>query len=603
MSLKNLIRAFSFFAPERTRIFFAIFLLVLSVAANLLKPWPLAVIVDSVLGNKPFPASLASFASKHDTREWLVLFSISIFALYGIQGALSAWQNYLSIQAGLAGLSRVRRRLFDWLQRLSLRYYHGTDQADVIYRSTWDTYAFQTLFQQGLFIFLNASLSLAVMIVVMWRLNRPLTLISLSTFPFLLLTMGYFGKKMQRCSSLAHKADSEVASATQQTIQTLPLIQSYTREKRESSQFEKLVTQAFEKRMSQHGWEVIYGFAIAAIFGVGTAAIVWLGSTEVSEGRLSVGELLIFVAYLAQLYDPLNQLSRVGGTVADANASVQRVFEILDTPEEVKEREGARALGTRLNAHSNNKNKPVVHGNIAFQNVMFGYSREKAVLKGITFEIKAGESVAIIGPSGSGKTTLLGLLPRFYDPDSGAVLLENVDLRELRLHDLRSAISLVLQEPLLLRASVAENIAYGRPDASASEIINAARAANAHEFIEGLPEKYATHIGEGAARLSVGEKQRINLARAFLKDAPILLLDEPTSALDAETEELVVSSLSQLMRSRTTIVVAHRLSTVQQVQKVVVLESGHISEAGPPDQLMESGGYYARLNRTRTKPK
>ena len=568
--MRNLIRAFSFFALERTRILFAIVLLVLSVGANLLKPWPLALIVDNVLGNKPFPDTLTRFAAKHDPRELLAIFSTSIFALYGIQGGLSAWQNYLSIKTGLAGLSRVRRRLFDWLQRLSLRYYHGANQADVIYRSTWDTYAFQTLFQQGLFTFLNASLSLAVMIVVMWRVNRPLTLTSLATFPFLLLTMAYFGKKMQQCSLLAHKADSEVASSTQQTIQTLPLIQSYTREKHESARFKEQVTNAFEKRISQHGWEVIYGLAIALIFGIGTAAIVWLGATEVSEGRLTIGKLLIFVAYLAQLYDPLNQLSRVGGTVADANASVQRVFEILDTPEEVKERDQAKTV-VSASSSEDAKGALQIRGNLSFQDVSFGYTPGKLVLKGVSFEIKAGESVAIIGPSGAGKTTLLGLLPRFYDPAEGAVLLEKTDLRDLRLHDLRSAISLVLQEPLLLRASVAENIAYGRPDASAREIEAAATAANAHEFIEGLPEKYATNVGEGAARLSVSEKQRINLARAFLKDAPILLLDEPTSALDAETEELVVSSLSRLMQSRTTIVVAHRLSTIRAVRKVVVL--------------------------------
>jgi ATP-binding cassette subfamily B protein len=596
VSFKKLIRAFAFFAPERNRIVFAIFLLVLSVGANLLKPWPLALIVDNVLGNKPFPPALARFAAGHSARQLLAICAAAIFILYAAQGAVSSWQNYISIKTGLGGLSRVRRRLFAWLQRLSLRYYHGANQADLIYRSTWDTYAFQTLFQQGLFTFLNASLSLAVMIVVMWQVNRPLTLASLATFPFLLLTMGYFGKKMQRCSASAHKADSEVASSTQQTIQTLTLIQSYTREAYESEQFDKQVTNAFEKRISQHGWEVLYGFAIAAIFGIGTAAIVWLGSTEVSDGRLTVGKLLIFVAYLAQLYDPLNQLSRVGGTVADASASVQRVFEILDTPEEVKERKDARPAVVVRSDEAAPAGALPVRGNIQFEDATFGYRPGQVVLKGITFSITAGESVAIIGPSGAGKSTLLGLLPRFFDPATGNVLLDGCDLRDLRLHDLRSCISLVLQEPLLLRASIAENIAYGRPEATQSEIEAAAHEANAHSFIERLPEGYRTNVGEGAARLSVGEKQRINLARAFLKNAPILLLDEPTSALDAETEELVVSSLSRLMQSRTTIVVAHRLSTIRQVQKVIALENGSIAEEGRPEQLLKSSGYYARLS-------
>jgi ATP-binding cassette subfamily B protein/subfamily B ATP-binding cassette protein MsbA len=597
VSLKKLIRAFAFFAPERNRIIFAIFLLVLSVGANLLKPWPLALIVDNVLGNKPFPPALARIASGHNARDLLAMCAAAIFVLYAAQGALSSWQNYISIKTGLAGLSRVRTKLFAWLQKLSLRYYHDANQADIIYRSTWDTYAFQTLFQQGLFTFLNAFLSLAVMIVVMWQVNRPLTLASLTTFPFLLLTMKYFGRKMQQCSTLAHKADSDVASSTQQTIQTLTLIQSCTREAYEEEQFDKQVKNAFEKRISQHGWEVLYGFTIAAIFGAGTAGIVWLGSAEVSQGSLTVGKLLIFVAYLAQLYEPLNQLSRVGGSVAEASASVQRVFEILDTPEEVMERKDARPAVPARVSPSPAANTLLVRGEIAYQGVSFGYRPGQTVLKNISFTARAGESMAIIGPSGAGKSTLLGLLPRFFDPASGAVFLDGCDLRDLRLHDLRSCISLVLQEPILLRATVAENIAYGRPGAALTEIEAAAREANAHDFIMGLPDEYATKVGESAARLSVGEKQRINLARAFLKNAPILLLDEPTSALDAETEELVVASLSRLMQSRTTIVVAHRLSTIRQVHKVIALKDGSIAEEGTPENLLrQPAGYYARLN-------
>lgn len=584
--MNNLFRALQFFRPDLGRVSFAFGLLILSTGANLLKPWPLALIVDNVLGGKPFPPWFVG-ASDWDKNVLLLSLSGAILLFHASQGALSAWHNYLSITVGLHGLARVRNQVFYWLQRLSLRFHQSSNLGDVIYRASWDTYAFQTLFQQGLFTFAQASLALVLMMIVMWRLNVSLTLASLATIPMLLFTMKIFGREMKTRSLAAHRADSQVTSLIQQSMVALPLIQSYTREEDEQKRFARQAGTALEGRISQHGWEVFYWLVIAFVVGLGTAGVTWVGASEVLAQQLSVGELLIFLAYLAQLYEPLNQLSRLRATWSDASAGTQRVFELLDTEEEIKEASNARPVGKNTDRAAH----------IEFDRVSFGYQEHRLVLHDIGFSVPVGQSVAIIGPSGSGKTTLLQLLTRFYDPTSGSVRLNGIDLRELRLKDLRSNISLVLQEPILLPATIAENIAYGKPGASRREIEAAARSANADEFIRNLPDHYETAVGEGAARLSVGEKQRINLARAFLKDAPILVLDEPTSALDAESEALVVASLAELIQSRTTLLVAHRLSTIRQVDRILVVENGCVTQMGTREELIRQEGYYARVAR------
>ena len=604
--MKSLLRVLRFYRPDAARIAFAIALLALSTAGSLLKPWPLALIVDNVLGGKPFP-SLLSWAQGWAPAALLGLFGLSIVLLHTGQGALAAWQNLTSIKIGLRGLVRVRMEAFRWLEQISLRYHQGRSQGDLIYRMSWDTYAFQTLFQQGLFTLLSASLSLVLMLLVMWRLNRPLAAVALLMVPLLVLSMRILGRGMSRRSLAAHQADSQVTSSIQQTITALPLIQSYTREESEQERFSVRVQEALQKRVAQHGWEVFYWLAIASGFGVASALLTWLGASQVLAGRLTVGELLVFLGYLTQLYEPLNQLSHVGATVADASAGTQRVIELLDAPPELADAPNARAVLNRSQSGAPERlsgpgtNAPSadalrVEGNLSFDHVSFGYQPDRAILKDVSFTLRAGEALAIIGPSGAGKTTLLQLLPRFYDPTSGAVRLEGVDLRDLKLKDLRRQVALVPQEPILLLASVAENIAYGKPGASSAEIEAAARAAHADEFIRGLPQQYETVVGDGAARLSAGEKQRINVARAFLKNAPILVLDEPTSALDVESEELVVNSLARLMENRTAILVAHRLSTVRRVDQIVVIEAGRIVEAGTPAELLKAGGYYARMS-------
>jgi ATP-binding cassette subfamily B protein/subfamily B ATP-binding cassette protein MsbA len=496
------------------------------------------------------------------------------------------------IKIGLRGLRRARLALFKALERLSLKFFFSQNQGDLIYRATWDSYGVQTLLQQGFFTSLNASLLLGFMLLIMFKVNTTLTLAALTVFPPLLLTMRGFGKGMKKRSLASHQADSGVASIFQQTITAIHLIQSYTQEKTELKRFVAQTDTALEKRISQHGFELLYWLWIAVLFGAGTALLAWIGANEVMKGRLSVGELIVFLSYLAQLYEPLNQISQIRGTIANANASVDRVFEVLNSREHVEEKEAPVRL-QKPGAIEQKPNTIALRGDLWFEAVRFSYVAGKEALRGLSCSMPAGTASAIIGPSGSGKTTLLQLVPRFYDPEQGKVILDGRDLREYRLKDLRQNVALVLQEPLLLPASIAENIGYGKAGATIEEIRAAARSANAEGFILQQPNGYETLIGEGNARLSVGEKQRLNLARAFLKNAPILLLDEPTSALDAESEALVVESLKKLMKGRTTLMVAHRLSTLASVDRVIVIKQGQVIEEGLREELLAGSGYFA----------
>lgn len=588
-------RISQFYKPEGPKIGGVFLLLLAGIGANLLKPWPVALLIDSVLDSKPLPQWLSG-ASGWTPGASVLALAISAFCLYVLHGAIDAAQNYTSIGIGLRGLMRARNAVFACLQRLSMKFHHGTKSGDLIYRASWDTYSVQTLFQQGVLTMVKAALTLVGMTAFMLALNWRLTLVALAIVPLLFAAIRFFGRKMTERGAAAQQADSAVTSQVQQTVAALPLIQSYTREDYEQDQFSARTEDAQKKRLKQHAWELIYWLVIGAVFGLGAALIIWVGGLEVLAGKLTKGDLFIFLSYLGQLYDPLNQLSHVGATISSASAAAGRVVELLEAPEDVKDVPNARAV-VSPNAVGAGAGALEVAGAVSIEDVHFGYTTDREILKGLTFELKAGESAAVIGPSGVGKTTLMNLLPRFYDPVSGTVRLDGVDLRQLKLRDLRAQIAVVLQEPILLPTTIAENIAYGRPNASREDIESAARSANADVFIRRLAQGYDTQVGDGAARLSVGERQRLNLARAFLKNAPILLLDEPTSALDAESEELVVQSLHNLMKGRTVLMVAHRLSTIRRVDTILVLNDGKLAERGNHDELSQRDGYYARVTR------
>jgi len=573
--MDTLWRARVFFTPDGPRILGGLGLLCLNTLLGVLKPWPLALLIDHLATGRLWPG--LSWVGTDRYPATLVL----MLALLAISHtALGSLQQALVIGIGLRGLARVRERVFDLLLGLSLRRVQGSHAGDLIYRSTWDVYAFQTLFTQGVFGFLSSTLGVVAMVAVMVRMSPVLTWVALGTIPFLLVVMRALGRRMTARSTRSQSADAAIASTVQQTLAHLPVIQSFTGEAVEKTRFGGQVGNACVARSDQHRLELFYLTAVGTILAVGTAFIALLGAGQVRSGILTVGQMMVFVAYLAQLYEPLTQLSHLGATLSDARAGACRVLEWMDE---------ASADGLTASGSSETPSEPPTDWSLEFDGVGFAYTPDHPVLREVGFRVGSGQTVAIIGASGVGKSTLLQMVNRLLDPDAGTVRLGGVGLRSLPRGWLRRQVAVVPQEPVLLPGTVAENIAYGCPDATRERIREAARKAFAIGFIDRLPQGLDTRVGEGAARLSVGEKQRINLARAFLKDAPVLLLDEPTSALDVAGEQEVLKGLQDLCRGRTVLIVAHRVATLERVDRVLELRDGRIHEFGCGSSLGSPG--------------
>ena len=572
--------------PYRGPVAWALAQVFLITGFELLKPWPLQVVIDNVLGAKPFPV-----AALHGTppSRLLLLACAGIVVVHLCGGGLTLLHNYTTIRVGQNMVNDLRGALYAHLQRLSLAFHDRQRVGDLLYRVTADSFAVQTMIMNGALPILSAVVLLAGMLVILFPLDPTLTVLALTVVPVLFALISGFNRKIVDVATEVRTTESRVYSLVQWAMSAIKVVQAFTREEDEHRRFMGASRESLRATLRLYSWQTLYSGAVNVVIAGGTALVVYAGARAVVSGALTVGQLIVFISYLAQLYAPINQITQSWGLIAGARVGARRVFEVLDTEPDLAD--GSRnfpAEGAR--------------GEVAWRKVGFSYRPQTPVLKDIDLLVPAGSKVAIVGPTGAGKSTLLSLLPRFFDPIAGQVEIDGVDLREYRLRALRSQIALVLQPPLIFPLSVRDNIAYGRPGADDAAIERAARLARIDDLIGSLPAGYDTVIGESGVSLSEGEKQRVTIARALLRDAPILILDEPTSALDVATEALVMAGIERLMEGRTTFIIAHRLSTVQRCDRIVVLQAGVIVEQGSLAELLRRDGVFAGYYRSQFAP-
>jgi ATP-binding cassette subfamily B protein/subfamily B ATP-binding cassette protein MsbA len=493
--------------------------------------------------------------------------------------------NWLTVDIGQRMVNDFRSDLYAHLARLSLAFHSRRQVGDLLYRLTADTFAIQTLTMNGFFPILTSVVLLGGMVGVMLRMDPTLTLVSLAVVPALFALIARLSSRITALSTDARVKESALWTVASRTMGAIRVVQAFTTEEEEHRRFVGTSTASLGATLRLYTFQSAYSAFVNVLIAGGTAAVLWVGATHVLDGTLTVGEMLVFTTYLASLYAPINSLTQTWGLVQGARVGAERVFEILETTPDLPD-------GTRTLARAD------VRGAITFEEVHFGYAADREVLKGASFHVRPGDVVAIVGATGAGKTTLVSLVPRFYDVTAGRVLLDGIDVRTFRLKALRQQVAMVLQPALVFPTTVRENIAYGSPDATPQAVAAAARLAQLDDFLARLPQGLDTIVGEGGATLSSGEQLRITIARAILRDAPLLILDEPTSALDATTEARVMEGLERLMTGRTTFVIAHRLSTVRRADVILVLDDGRIVEQGTYAELVARGGHFAQLHRT-----
>jgi ATP-binding cassette subfamily B protein/subfamily B ATP-binding cassette protein MsbA len=571
---------------EGVRVTAGLLVLVGSTAAALLQPWPLKLVIDSVLGDQPAPLGLAT-ASRPALLAGLVT---AMVVLQVVVGTLAMLGTNLVVRAALRMVFRLRCALFEHLQKLSLSFHDTTRVGDSLYRVAWDTYAVQTLLNNAIVPATTATLTLIGIAVVMGLRDWRVTVAALAIAVPLIVLIRRLDRPMTRHSLRVHERESDVSSRVQETLTAIRAVQAFAREPLERERFTQQAAASLHANLHltllQTGSQMI----VSLLMAVGTAAVIWLAGRRALDGLLTPGDVVLLAAYLVMLYKPLETLAYTAVAVQGAAAGARRVLALLDVQPEVADAPDARPLPGRA------------AGALALEHVTFAYRSAEPALREVSLAVRPGEIVALVGASGAGKSTLASLLVRFYDPQAGRITLDGHDLRALTLRSLRENIALVLQDPIVFGASIRENIGYGRPEASLADIERAARAANAHEFIVELPEGYDTVVGERGVTLSGGQRQRLSIARAFVKDAPILVLDEPTSALDADNERAILDALARLMKGRTTLIIAHRLSTVRHADRIVVLQDGRVAEQGSHGELLARCQLYARLHALQAAP-
>jgi ATP-binding cassette subfamily B protein len=575
-------RVLRYYRPFLPQTVTGLILTLAAIALNLLKPWPFKIIVDDILAGNPH--------ARWGTSPRLIpLLCLALVAIQFAWGLLNLASNYLFVNAGLQALLRLRTELYAHLQRLSLKFHDARRSSDSSFRVAYDSQSIQTIYNKGFTNIFGSVVTLIGTFIVMVQIDWQLTLLSLAVVPLIVGAIYFFARRIREQSTFIQERESAMLAQAQEGLSSIRMVHAFGREEWEVGQFRHQAQQSLQANLRLTLTNVNSALVISTLMVIGTAAMYYVGTLHVLAGTLTLGSLLVFSAYLLMLYQPLEALTYTAWAMEGATAGAQRCFEVLDREDDVADAADAKEI-------------TLTAGAVAFENVQFRYA-DRVVLHDINLAIEPNEIVAIVGGTGAGKSTLLSLVSRFYDPTRGRVTLDARDVRTITKRSLRAQIAIVLQDTLLFSTTVRENIAYGRPDATEDEIRDAAQRAQADAFICELPKGYDNPVGERGGHLSVGQRQRIGLARAFLKDAPILLLDEPTSALDPTTESAIMETVKELMRGRTTLIVTHRLATVHGVDQIVVMENGRIAEQGSGSELLNRGGVYAKLYASGNYPK
>jgi len=550
---------------------------------GLLAPWPLKVLVDNVIGQAPLAIGARQLAGLESHRYLLLTITVVAgLVIAVVAGALHVFNSYVNTKLEQRIIGDFRRDLFRHTERLSVAYRDQVSTARLMYAINFEAAAAGTLIL-SIQPLAQAGLTLLGMVWISFRIDRTLALLSVTVVPLLYLAIRYYATHIQQQLLRVKGMEADCLSIVHDAVSMLPVITAFQREDHEVERFRSKTTLAIDARLDVTVRQTLFSLAVTTTTAIGTAMVIGVGAYHAINGTITAGSLLVVLAYIAAVYKPLETISYTAGALQDNFVGLRMAFHILDTEPIVREAPEPVSIGRAVGA-------------VRFESVHFEYTGRSGTLTGISLDVKPGQVVAIVGPTGAGKTTLMNLIPRFYDPQRGCVLLDGHDVRTLSLESLRRQISMVPQEPVLFSGTIADNIRYGWLDATMDEIVAAARSANAHDFIEQLPDGYQTDIGERGVRLSGGERQRICVARAFLKDAPILILDEPTSSIDSKTEAIILDALDELMVGRTTFMIAHRLSTVRHADLIATLDHGALVEQGTHDELIALGGLYRQMH-------
>jgi subfamily B ATP-binding cassette protein MsbA len=553
--------------------------------ADVLEPWPIKIVVDNLLQSKALSGRWSAFVFQlfgHNTYA-ILNFALAAVLLIALVGAISSYtEKYLTTSAAQWVAHDLRRMMYQRIQRLSLAEHGEARTGDLLTRVTSDIDAIQDFIGSALLGIVINVLTLGGMIGVMFYINWRFTLIALSVAPALFLVVFFYTQRIKKASRLVKRQESDLLSGVAEVLTSIQVVQAFAREDYEDRRFDWESRQHVQAGLQARSVKARLSPIVDIIVAAGTCMVLGYGARLVIDGQLSTGVLIVFLMYLGKTYKPMRDLSKMTNTVSKAAISFERIQELLDMESRVRDMPGARPA-------------PAFGGRIELDHVTFSYDGITPVLKDVSAQIEPGQVAAIVGPSGTGKTTIAGLIPRFFDPQSGRVKIDGIDIRDFTLKSLRDQVSFVLQDTLLFRGTVWENIAYGKPDAPIEETVHAAQLANAHEFIVNMPQSYATMVGERGVTLSGGQRRRIAIARAIVRNSPILILDEPTSGLDAASAQLVTEALERLMKGRTSIVIAHHLSTIRNADVIFVVNGADIVERGSHDALIAKGGVYAEL--------